>query len=469
MAEHATRVALLARAGPARERLEQALREAGAELVAVADPSATVVDEVSAASPQAILVALEPAIEDALDAYAPLLSDPGIAVIYDEAELAANRAGWDAARWVRHLTAKLHRHDDVLPPGTEPEQDWQPSPGPLPPQHREISDDDLKSIEDEAQVSADAVPRDDGLAAEDADAAVQIDAGPEADIIVPDDLQFFDDVARGEAGDADADSAVPAVIAEAGLDFDFAFQSDAAQTDAAVQDQAPATAAQDADAATEEAPEDVLADLEKRISGLSLAEVDSYGHGPERGAVVVEAGLGGPDAVRQLLAGLAEGFPRAVLVRLRLDGGRYDRLVKQMGRATSLTALLAKENESVLPGHVYFLPPGLSLVREKAQLRFVGDESGTQRLPDALPPDDSAILFLSGSDPALVDEAMGQGWAGALVVGQSPEDSYDAAAATRVIELGGQATAPAQIAERLLERWPPPDRPAGVDLEEPEQ
>src|SRR5690606_7246092 len=53
-----------------------------------------------------------------------------------------------------------------------------------------------------------------------------------------------------------------------------------------------------------------LASLEARISGLSLADVDSYGHGPERGAVVVEAGLGGPDAVRQLLAALVAGFPR---------------------------------------------------------------------------------------------------------------------------------------------------------------
>ena len=57
---------------------------------------------------------------------------------------------------------------------------------------------------------------------------------------------------------------------------------------------------------------------------IELADVDSYGHGPLRGAVLIEAGLGGPDAVRQLLGELPEGFPRPVLVRLRLDGGRYD-------------------------------------------------------------------------------------------------------------------------------------------------
>ena len=67
---------------------------------------------------------------DRLDA---LLTDPGLTVIFDEAELAAHRAGWDAARWVRHLSAKLRRDDNVLPPGGEPEQDdLQPSPGAMP-------------------------------------------------------------------------------------------------------------------------------------------------------------------------------------------------------------------------------------------------------------------------------------------------------------------------------------------------
>src|SRR5690606_34188483 len=75
-------------------------------------------------------------------------------------------------------------------------------------------------------------------------------------------------------------------------------------------------------------------DLDSLGAGLSLADPDSYGHGPLRGAVVIEAGLGGPDAVRQLLAGIPAGFARPVLVRLALDGGRYDRLVKQMSRAT---------------------------------------------------------------------------------------------------------------------------------------
>src|SRR5690554_464835 len=437
MADQGTRVALLAREGEARARLEMALREAGAELVAVADPASGSVDEVVAAAPQAVLVALEPAIEDALDGWTQLLSDPGIAVIYDEAELAADRSGWDAARWIRHLRAKLNRHDDVLPPGAEPEEDWQPVPGPLPAQAREVSEEEFLSIEGEAQESADAVPADEGLEAW----LAKVSGGVEAD-------------ARTEA-----DAAVPAIPAPEAV------------ADAAI-DAAPAPGATAPAIADDAAgPDDTTAQieaLEERISGLSLADVDSYGHGPERGAVVVEAGLGGPDAVRQLLAALEADFPRPLLVRLRLDGGRYDRLVRQMDRATQLTVALADEDATIEPGHVYFLPPGMGVARDKGRLHFIQDEAAAGKLPGALPADDSAVLFLSGGDPALVDEAMSRAGAGALVFGQSPEDNFDPAATTRLLERGGTAATPAQIAAELLERWPPPSRPAGADLEDPE-
>lgn len=433
MADHDTRVALLARPGPARECLQEALREAGAELVAVADPVADTVDEVAGAAPQAVLVALEPAIEDALEGWTPLLSDPGIAVIYDEAELAAVRTGWDAARWIRHLRAKLARNDNVLPPGAEPEQEWQLVPGPLPSPSLDVSEEDFRSIEDEAQQSAAAVPADEGLEAWLAKMAVP---GADASGSGP-------DAAAGEISTAEADAAAAGIPA----------------TDPV----APADGDMVSDAAA-----DRLQALEARISGLSLADIDSYGHGPERGAVVVEAGLGGPDAVRQLLAALEAGFPRPLLVRLRLDGGRYDRLVRQMDRATPLSVALAEEGGLIQPGHVYFLPPELGVAREKGELRFVPDAVAMQGLPGGLPDHDSAILFLSGADPGLVDEAMARAASGTLVLGQSPEDNFDPAASSRLLERGGSAAVPAGIAAQLLERWPPPAGPAGSDLEEPE-
>ncbi|MDH5822201.1 chemotaxis protein CheB [Luteimonas sp. RD2P54] len=228
-----------------------------------------------------------------------------------------------------------------------------------------------------------------------------------------------------------------------------------------------ASAAVAAEAPEQERSGPDLAALEQRIAGLSLADTDSYGNGPERGAVVIEGGLGGPDAVRQLLAAIPPGFPRPLLVRLRLDGGRYDRLVRQMERAAQLPVTLAEDGAAVEPGHVYFLPPDIGVARERAQLRFVSAEGASAALPASLPSDDSAVLFLSGSDPALVDAAMGQAWGGALVAGQSPEGCYDGAAADIVIARGGRSGTPRQLADELAERWPPPDRPAGAHLEEP--
>src|SRR5690606_22362721 len=124
---------LLARPGPACDNLQSALRQAGADLVLVADPTAGDPAAVLAAAPQAVLVALEPSVEDAIDGFDAILQDPAMIVIYDEVAVAAKREGWDAARWVRHLAAKLGGHQDVLPPGAGSDDGAPPVPPPVAP------------------------------------------------------------------------------------------------------------------------------------------------------------------------------------------------------------------------------------------------------------------------------------------------------------------------------------------------
>ncbi len=121
MRDNARRVALLARPGVAADRLREMIDEAGVERVLHADPTQLDAPDLIAAEPQVVVVALDPATEDVLDRFDAVLGDPMIDVIYEEAELAAAREGWDAARWKRHLVAKLLGHRDVLPPGTEPD------------------------------------------------------------------------------------------------------------------------------------------------------------------------------------------------------------------------------------------------------------------------------------------------------------------------------------------------------------
>ncbi|HBS61792.1 MAG TPA: chemotaxis protein, partial [Stenotrophomonas sp.] len=91
-------VALLARDGAARDRLRDALGHAGARLVFEGDPNTLEPQALRDADPGAVLIALEPAIEDALERLDPVLASPSLTLIFDEADLAARRDGWEAQR-----------------------------------------------------------------------------------------------------------------------------------------------------------------------------------------------------------------------------------------------------------------------------------------------------------------------------------------------------------------------------------
>src|SRR5688572_15725973 len=117
MSNSARRVVLLARPGAARDRMREALGEAGANVVLEADPTATDQAAVLEVQPDVALVVLDAATDEALDRFEGLLANPQVEVFFEEAEHAVGRVGWDAARFVRHLSAKLHHSDNVLPPG----------------------------------------------------------------------------------------------------------------------------------------------------------------------------------------------------------------------------------------------------------------------------------------------------------------------------------------------------------------
>jgi len=425
MAEVATRVALLARPGNACDRLQAALHDAGADVVLVADPTRIDADSVHAAGVQAILVALEPSVEDVLERFDGLLDDPAITVIFDEADLAAQREGWDAARWVRHLAAKLNHADNVLPPGGEAELMFGSVPAVATGtvnlhqyrDDRDVGQFDITAFEANADTA--------GLEAFDVgDLALEFEALAAA---MPEH--------RGEARQI-ADPVVSEVA-----DTTPVAASDAGQSP-------PDDATRDDHVVNHRFHRD-LEELNVRIASMELVD------GPRNiakvaGAVLVLAGIGGPDAVRQLLGGLPATFPRPVLVQQRLDGARHDKLVRQMQRATTMPVHLAEHGVTLEAGHVYILPETLGVVAQGNTLRFEQDGD----LFASLPADDSAVIVLSGSDPASADAAMGLSWGGALVAGQIPEGCYDATAAEAVIARGAESGAPADLAKRLAARWP---------------
>ena len=548
MSESSRRAVLLARPGAACERLRSALSDAGAHVVLEADPTTLQLEALGQVAPQVIVVALDPVTEDVIEKFDPVLADPSVEVIYEEATLAATREGWDLARWVRHLAAKLHGHGDVLPPGHEPEGMEPPEPPGAPPPveaaapvevQRAVPMMELAPIEVQAAdtvvqtVAAPAVVEQaaaapapvaplavaestlelatetpqvqytheasynpfDPVAAEGSfELADVVELPPVLDeveltfatdapmgaadaielsaelVVEPFESSFDYEVAEASTPTLEAavfESSIPEIIELAPVEATAApvlmFEASRDGTTASGAAQAAKPAAPDwsfADDATDAGTSVVreadpnhkfqrdLGDIERRISSLEL--VEDRATVQLDGAILVLAGIGGPDAVRQLLGGLPEGFARPVLVQQRLDGGRYDRLVAQMQRATPLQVRLAEPGLIAMAGTIYILPADISIAVSESGMRFV---EGAGEVLTMLPASDSAVLMLSGADPAQVDAAMNLSWSGALVAGQAADGCYDAAAASALVARGALSGQPAELSAKLAERW----------------
>lgn len=384
-------VALLARAGAARDRLREALDAAGAHVVLEEDPSVLDAGTLAAAGPQAVLVALEPAIEDALVALEPVLEAPGLLVVFDEADLAARREGWEAQRWIRHLAAKLHGHDDVLPPGREQDLviDLQPGHPATPAQLH--AEDPFDTYLAEAAARADGLPED----------------------------------RPGEP--------VPEPAFAAPAAHEWALTDDAS--------------AQVLERAARQAPPPL-----PDFSRLELVALEPEGSDDiVKGAILVVAGIGGPDAVRKLIGALPAEFTRPLLVQLKLDGGRYDNLVKQLARVSALPVAMAMPGDAVSAATVYVLPERVGIEAKDDGMVFL-DDSG--ELVAALPPAESAVVVLSGADPTRVDAVLALATRGGHIAGQAMEGCYDATAVKLMAAGGAELGTPAQLAEQLVARWP---------------
>ncbi|MCC5096586.1 chemotaxis protein CheB [Xanthomonas campestris] len=390
-----TPVALLGRPGPARERLREALTLAGAQVVLEDEPAAVDVQMLRDAEPVAVLVALEPAIEDALEALEPAFNMPGVTVIFDEAELTVRREGWEAQRWVRHLAAKLHGHADVLPPGTESEPSLQPEPGLAFVSNRQDSDLQLDQHLEAAAHAFERVPGD-AMFSHVAEAAPAVSASTPA------------------LGDSSTWGLVDevAVVVRPRSEPDMAALS---------------------------------------TGSLSLVDLDQAA--ASEGAVLVMAGIGGPDAIRRLLAALPPAFPRPLLVRMALDGGQYGNLVRQMGRVSALPVELGEIGQPIEAGKVYVLSDEVGVQQQAGALAFAA-QTDPAALVAALPPADSAVLMLSGANEALVEATLALAGQGGWVAGQSADGCYDPAAAARLAQQGMLSGDPAQLGQALAQRWP---------------
>lgn len=169
------------------------------------------------------------------------------------------------------------------------------------------------------------------------------------------------------------------------------------------------------------------------------------------GAVVILAGIGGPDAVRQLLSSLPEQLPVPVLLYQHLEVGRHDRLVDQLAKISRLPVSLAVDGKAPRRGEVSVLASAMSASAQGRVLRF--GTGSLQQLVAALPPANSALLMLSGADADLVPAALELAKAGGLVLAQDPDNCFDPAAAAALKRQGIAAYPALGLARQVAERW----------------
>lgn len=158
-------VALIGRKDEARDQLQRSLTEFGASVVFEGEPPDVDLGELRRTAPGVVIVNLDAALEDALDSLQPVLDDPAVNVIFNEADVTRQLGGWDLARWARHLAAKVLGHGDTNPPVPAdaealPGNHFMPRPG-LPPTPAEMAGE--RMIEEftvEADDHADAIPTD---------------------------------------------------------------------------------------------------------------------------------------------------------------------------------------------------------------------------------------------------------------------------------------------------------------------
>jgi hypothetical protein len=169
------------------------------------------------------------------------------------------------------------------------------------------------------------------------------------------------------------------------------------------------------------------------------------------GAVLVLAGLGGPDAVRQLLSSLPERLQVPILLYQHLEVGKHERLVDQLAKISRLPVVLARNGSSPESGKVTLLPAGMTAVADGGLLTFTA--GSLTQLIAALPARDSVIVVLSGADAELVPMIMWVAEAGGLVLAQDPEVCFDASAAEAMQRQGAAVYPALGLARQVAARW----------------
>lgn len=194
--------------------------------------------------------------------------------------------------------------------------------------------------------------------------------------------------------------------------------------------------------------------LESEIDAPSEA-VDTVREVSRDGAVFLIGGAGGPDPLRTVLGALPAAFPRPLFIMQHLDAGNYDRLARQMERASNMRVELAEVGASIQRGTAYVVSPGITARRTADGYRFEADtgKRGFADFSDQFPGSDSAIVFLSGADVDWSDTGARFSARGAWLAAQAESGCFDFAVPSIMITRGAEALDALAIAQKLSARW----------------
>lgn len=116
-------VALLYQSAAQSQHVRETLVAIGTPIAYEATAGALDADALARSHANVVVVNLEDEDDPGLDAVYALLDDPRYTVIFNDSGVSSSLSGWDHARWVRHLSAKVLGDADLDPPrpaGAEP-------------------------------------------------------------------------------------------------------------------------------------------------------------------------------------------------------------------------------------------------------------------------------------------------------------------------------------------------------------
>jgi two-component system chemotaxis response regulator CheB/chemosensory pili system protein ChpB (putative protein-glutamate methylesterase) len=243
-----------------------------------------------------VVVNLDAGMEAQLDSVHALLDDPRYNVIFNDAQVSGELQGWERARWLRHLVAKVRGAGDVDPPRPSGHADAASATAP--------GDHDAATRMNQ-----------------DGAGAVPATAEPAADA-----ARFGIETISAETYLAPVSTATAET------------QVEPAELELMPMEEAIAPVA----GATTEAW------LDPQAKGSTLVSK----------VWVVGASIGGPEALAEFFAALPRGYPAVFLVVQRMAPDLLQRLAQRLAAGTAMRVVEPGGGEAIADGDIVLVPPG---------------------------------------------------------------------------------------------------------------